>query len=473
MKPSDSVKSFKRTKIIASLGPSTNTYESILGLVKSGADGLVLDFSYGTYDDKKQQIKWIREASKERAKLLSIIAELEGPKVRLGEFDGFVNVTRGQSVQLAYLANYPITGHLPIKYDLSSRVKRGEHLYLYEGKVRLEVSAVRDGVIYAEAQNDGILIAGKTINLPDSDLAGDVITQKDRADMAFISTEDIDFVAQGFIQTGDDVASMHTLMNQLGCKAKLIAKFETKASIEHMEEIIEEADCSLVARDALAVELSPEQIPAIQNRLINLSIAKSKPVIIPVKVLSSTTEARSPTHIEASVVASAVVARVDAVMLGDETASGRNPLEAVKITRKVIRYSELGFAFKINVDETKTSQSNQAAIGRAIVSLAEDVKAAAIVAETRSGATALQIANRRSRVALIAVTSDPRTAQQLALVYGVRSYVRTLDLVATTKLAKWLVSNKILSSGDVIVTASSQKPGVVGTTDTIKVRVLE
>lgn len=463
---------YKRTKIIATVGPSTNSYESVRDLISSGANGLRLNFSHGTNDERVQQINWIRKASKELAKPVAIIADLQGPKIRLGDFDGMVNVTRGQSLQLQYGADYAASGILPTQYDLSKKVKRGERLYMFDGRVRSTVTSIKDGTVHVRIENDGLVIKRKGINLPDTDFGGDVITAKDKKDLAFVSTQDIDYVAQSFVQTAHDLRAMRLLMKNHNIDARLIVKFETKSAIEHMEDIVQEADMVMVARGDLAVEAEPEVVPIVQRQLVALGLKHAKPTIVATQMLASMTDRPEPTRAEVSDVATAVLIGADCVMLSDETAAGMYPIEAVKVMKRVIRYTESNSPLR-TVFPKHEDHSRQGAISGGVISLAESIRARAIVVETKSGASAVQISSLRPEIPLIAVTSDVRTSQQLAVVYDVKSYVRPVHKLAATKLTDYLHETKVFKKGDIVVTASGQYPGVVGTTDTIKVRVLE
>lgn len=463
---------FKRTKIIATVGPSTNTYEAILALIEAGANGIRLHFSHGTHEERSKQIKWIRQASLAYGKPVAIIQDLQGPKIRLGDFDGIVTVAKGQGLSFAYESDYAASGHLPTQYDLSKKVKRGERIYLYDGKLQVTVTNIREGVVYATADNAGILIKRKGMNLPDTDFAGDIITAKDRADLVYGSAQDVDYVALSFVQTAEDIVKLRKLLRTMNSSAKIIAKIETGAAVEHLEEIVQESDAVMIARGDLGVETPAESVPIVQRRIIGLGERYKKPTIVATQLLGSMTQAPEPTRAEVSDIATAVIVGADCVMLSDETASGKYPVEAVETMKRVILYTEnhavLSVTFPDNDEDTR-----QASICRAVVRLADDIGARAIVAETKSGATALHIASFRSVIPVIAVTSDNRVGQQLAIVYGVKSYIRPVDAKAATKLTDWLRKNKVLAKGDVVVTASGRHPGVVGTTDTIKVRVLE
>lgn len=462
---------FKRTKIIATVGPSTNSYEGILSLITSGANGLRLNFSHGTYEERDEQIKWIRKASKAYGKPVAIILDLQGPKIRVGDFDGIINIKTGQGLRFGYKADYERSGIIPTQYDLSKKVKRGERIYLYDGKIKTTVTSVTDGVVHAEAENDGILIKRKGINLPDTDFAGDILTVKDKKDIVFGSTRDFDYVGLSFVQRGSDIEQLRKRLKTLGSKAKIIAKIETKAAIENLEDIMAATDLAMVARGDLAVETAAEAVPMVQRRIISLGLALAKPTIVATQMLASMTEMPEPTRAEVSDVATAVTLGADCVMLSDETANGQYPIEAVQVMKRVTTYTERHSLGSV-VFPDQPDKSRQNTICGAVISLAHKLPANAIVAETHSGATAMQLATRRPEVPLIAVTADTRVAQQLAIVFGVKSYVRASGPLSATKLTNWLCQTKVMKKGDVIVTASGKHPGVVGTTDTIKVRVL-
>ncbi|HEY5153020.1 MAG TPA: pyruvate kinase, partial [Candidatus Saccharimonadales bacterium] len=259
---------FKRTKIIVTVGPSCDSYEAILALIKAGANGIRLNFSHGTTEERTRQIQWIRKASQEYGKPVAIIQDLQGPKIRLGDFDGIVNVKKGQGLSFQYRADYAASGNLPTQYDLSKKVKRGEQIYLYDGKVRTTVTSVRDGVVYVEAANEGILIKRKGMNLPDTDFGGDIITAKDRADLVYGSSQDIDYVALSFVQTAEDIAGLRSLLKSMNSTAKVIAKIETKAAVENVEDIVRESDAVMIARGDLAVETPAESVPIVQRQII-------------------------------------------------------------------------------------------------------------------------------------------------------------------------------------------------------------
>lgn len=469
-----SLKHYKRTKIIATLGPSTDSYEAIKRLIEDGANGIRLNFSHGSHDERTRQIKWIRKASKELKKPVAIIQDLQGPKIRLGEFDDVIPVQTGNTLRLKYNANWVEEGIIPTQYDLSTKVKRGERLYMFDGKVRTKITNVRDGIVYVEAENDGILLKRKGINLPDTDFGGDVITEKDKADLAYGSTQDIDYVAMSFIQSAADVEAMRKLLKNLGGDRKIIAKLETKLAIDNLDEIMKITDAAMVARGDMAVEVSPEVVPVAQRQIISRGLQYGKPTIVATQMLASMTEAPEPSRAEVSDVATAVYLGADCVMLSDETAMGKYPHEAVKMMKRIIMYSQAHGVVRVTFQgQTEKESTRQLAISRGVISMAESIHANAIVAETKTGATVLNIASERPDMPVIAVTDSERTAQQLAIVYDVKAYVQPVSAQAAQKLTEFLRHSQVLKKGDIVVMVSGQHPGVVGTTDTIKIRQLD
>lgn len=474
MKPQLPLTHYKRIKIISTIGPATSNYETVKDLINAGANGIRLNFSHGANEDRIEQIKWIRKASKELGKPVAIIQDLQGPKIRLGEFEGVVPVRTGQILQLDYHAKTREGDVFPVQYDLSSKVKPGERLYIFDGKVRTNVVTAEAGVVTVQVENDGMLLQRKGINLPDTDFGGDVITAKDKKDLAFGATQDIDYVAMSFIQSAQDIRTMRALIQSLKSDRKIIAKIETKLAIDNLDDIMQETDLAMVARGDMAVETAPEHVPIVQRKIVALGLRYGKPTIVATQMLGSMTDMPEPTRAEVSDVATAVLMGADCVMLSEETAMGKYPVDAVKTMKRIILYAQSNDPMKtiypVKEDQPMTTEL---AISRGLISLAKSIKADAIVVETSSGATAIRIASERPNIPIIAVTDRKRTAQQLALVYDVKSYVQPASARAASKLTDFLREQAVFSSGDIIVSASGKYPGIAGSTDTIKVRQLD
>lgn len=468
---------FKRTKILATVGPATNSSEMIEQLIASGVNGLRLNFSHGDYDERTQQIQWIREATQRiSGKPVAILQDLQGPKIRLGMLQHNVEVKTGDELLLDFAAEHDGGLTLPVQYNLAEKVKVGEPIYIFDGKVRTTVIEIpSETAIKLRVENDGTLMSKKGINLPDTDFGGDILTPKDLKDLEYGFTQDIDYVAISFVQSPDDIHNLRQILVSNNSQAQIIAKIETKAAIEPdtLEEIVKAADGIMVARGDLAVEAGAEIVPIVQRRLLGLCRKHGKLSIVATQMMASMVDSPEPTRAEVSDVANAVIQGVDAVMLSDETANGSYPLETVKAMKKVIIYTQdnapVAPIHDINVDDEQLD-----AISSAAVTLAEQLGTDAIIAETKSGATAAMIAAHRPNLPIISVTSLPRVAQQLGLSYANRSYVRPDDPEAGFKLFKELKEDGLFGEGTAkVIIISGQQPGVIGTTDTIKVRVLE
>jgi pyruvate kinase len=466
---------FKRTKILATVGPITSTPEMLEDLIKAGANGLRLNFSHGDYEERTQQIQWIREASARVGKPVAILQDLQGPKIRLGMLKENTPVVKGDEIILDYAAEHEgLT--FPVQYNLAEKVKVGEPIYIFDGKVRTTVIDIpSETAIKLRIENNGTLMSKKGINLPDTDFGGDILTPKDLKDLEYGLTQDIDYVALSFIQSPDDINNLRQILVAGGSDAQIIAKIETKAAIKTdvMEEIVKASDGIMVARGDLAVEAGAEVVPIVQRRLLALCRKHGKLSIVATQMMASMVDNPEPTRAEVSDVANAVIQGADTVMLSDETANGSYPLETVAAMKKVILYTQDN-APVAPIHDIIAKNLQLDAISTAAVTLAEQLKVDAIIAETKSGATASNIAAHRPNLPIISVTSEVKAAQQLALSYANRSYVRPDSAEAGFDLATELKKDGLFgeSSAKVII-VSGQQPGIIGTTDTIKVRVLE
>lgn len=467
-------KVFKRAKIMATVGPATNSYDYILSMVSSGVNGFRLNFSHGTHEERDQQIEWIRKASQEVGKPVAILEDLQGPKIRLGDFEGTISVAMGDEWTLVYGAPLKGDHQLPIQYDISKKIKVGERLYLFDGKIHSQVIEVKPQKVTIHIENDGLLMPRKGINLPDTNFGGDIITQKDREDIDYGIGKDIDYVALSFVQTADDIRRLRTILQKAGSTAKVISKIETQAAIheENLEAIIKESDAVMVARGDLAVETSAEIVPIVQRKILQLAQKHGKISIVATQMLASMQINPQPTRAEVSDVANAVITGADCVMLSDETANGRYPIETIATMKRIIMYTQEQAPFQ-PLFYRESDKSIQDAISSAVITLAHQIDAQAIVCETKSGRTALSIAAHRPSMAIISVTSEPRVAQQLCLLYANKSFLRPDGEKAGLKLAQDLSDQGVLDKGRPIVLVSGRQPGLTGGTDTIRVRILE
>ncbi|MGH7218348.1 MAG: pyruvate kinase [Candidatus Microsaccharimonas sp.] len=466
---------FKRTKILATVGPITSTPEMLESLISTGVNGLRLNFSHGDYEERTEQIRWIREASDRIGKPVAILQDLQGPKIRLGMLNENTAVKKGDEIILDHAAEH--NGFtFPVQYNLAEKVKVGEPIYIFDGKVRTTVLEITsETAIKLRVENDGVLMSKKGINLPDTDFGGDILTPKDLRDLEYGLTQDIDYVALSFVQSAEDIHNLRQILVAGGSQAQIIAKIETKAAVkpEAMEQIVKASDGIMVARGDLAVEAGAEIVPIVQRKLLALCRKHGKLSIVATQMMASMVDNPEPTRAEVSDVANAVIQGADTVMLSDETANGSYPLETVAAMKKVILYTQDN-ANVAPIHDIIPKNIQLDAISTAAVALAEQLGVDAIIGETKSGATAATIAAHRPNLPIISVTSEQKAAQQLALSYANRSYVRDDAPEAGFDLAKELHSQGYFGEGPAkVIIVSGQQPGVVGTTDTIKVRVLE
>lgn len=470
---------FKRTKILATLGPVTSTPEKITQLIDAGVNGFRFNFSHGSHEERLDQIQWIRDASRASGRNIAVLQDLQGPKIRLGTLnDNHYEVKAGDEFVLDNAAEHH-DNVLPVQYNLADKVKVGEPVYLFDGKIATTVVAIEsDTAIKLRAENDGFLMSKKGINLPDTDFGGDILTEKDLSDIEFGATQDYDFVALSFVQDEDDIHNLRQILTSHGSTAQIIAKVETKAAIKPatLEAIVKASDGVMVARGDLAVEAGAEVVPIVQRQIISLCRKYGKLSIVATQMMASMVDAPEPTRAEVSDVATATVDGADAVMLSDETANGKYPVEAVSAMRKTIKYTQENWpvgSAKYG-GEVAADDSRRNAIARAAVTIAQEVGADAIVAETKSGATAANIAKMRPNLPICAVTSNPRAAQQLALTFATRSFVRPDGEKAGLELARELQATHYFGSSAplTVVIVSGRQPGLAGGTDTVRVRVI-
>lgn len=472
---------FKRTKILATIGPATNSAEMVEAVIMAGVNGCRLNCSHGSNEERDQQIKWIRAAARKKGRSVAILQDLQGPKIRLGMLVGNrLDLRAGDEVVLESRDGYEHDGGMmvPVQYNLAEKVKVGEPLSMFDGLVKAEVIEITsDTAIKVKVLNDGFIMSKKGLNLPDTDFGGDILTPKDIADIEYGAECDYDYVSLSFVQSAEDIVRLKQMLLSLGSTAKVIAKIETKKAIlsdEHLEEIVRVADGIMVARGDMAVEVGAEVVPIVQRKLIAMCRAHAKLCIVATQMLSSMVESPEPTRAEVSDVATAVVQGADVVMLSDETANGKYPLETVQAMKKVILYTQ-NHSKVASIAQTPVGEKSEVydAISSAAARLAEQIDADVVVCQTASGMTATTMAAQRPNVPIISVTSNERVANQLALIYANASFVRPYNEHFGCDLAKELKQSNYLQMKDgkkdlltVIVSGDNNKAG----TDTIRVR---
>lgn len=459
---------FKRTKIIATVGPVTNSYEAILAMIESGVNALRLNFSHGTHEQHARVIGWARAAAKKIGKPIAIIQDLQGPKLRIGELPAEgLELVAGENVKLAYQADFFTDGIIPTQHDFADKVRPGETIFLYDGKFRLSVTKIHNRVIGARVQSGGILLSRKGINLPDTDLQGAIITPKDIADIDFALKNDVDYIALSFVQTPGDVLRLKEHLQQNKSDMGVIAKIETKLALDNVEAIVEVSDGVMVARGDLATEAGSEVVPIVQREIVGLARKHAKIAIVATQMLVSMLDSPQPSRADVSDVATAVIIGTDAVMLSEESAVGRFPIETIQTMKRIIKYTEQNLPVEplfFNLSDRSTEGS----VTAAVITLAHQLEAKAIITETSSGKTGRTIAASRPRMPIIMATNDKKVAQQLAIVYGSKPfYFPSAKKLSAESLAR-LKTLRSLQRGDYVVLTYGTQPGVSGGTSTLQ-----
>ncbi|WP_019550763.1 pyruvate kinase [Thermus scotoductus] len=467
---------FKRTKIVATLGPASDSKEAIRALAEAGADVFRLNFSHGTHEEHRRRAAWVREVGKELGKTLAILQDLQGPKIRIGRFkEGRVELKAGQPF---ILTRAPVEGdetRVSITYKgLPEDVAPGQVLLLDDGRLRLRVERIQGDEIHTVVELGGILSDSKGINVPGSDLSIPALSEKDIQDLALGAELGVDWVAVSFVRTRDDLLLARHYLARHGSRARLMAKIEKPSAVHRFEEILEEADGIMVARGDLGVEMPLEEVPIMQKRLILKAIAAGKPVITATQMLESMVQNPSPTRAEASDVANAIFDGTDAVMLSAETAAGAYPVEAVATMARIARVVESSpeFLQKLNVLRPAPTPTIQDAIAQAADDIVEAVDAKAIVVFTATGSSARRIARTRPKVPILALTPNPEVERQLALVWGVLPHLapdpQDTDDMVRIALEKAKACG-LAQVGERVVIAAGVPFGVQGTTNLIRV----
>lgn len=465
---------YRKTKIVCTIGPASWDYETMKKMAKAGMDVVRLNMSHGKQEEKAVQISLARRISKELNKPMAIFADLQGPKLRLGTIDGIKRITTGDILKIS--TEPKDETELPIQFDLTPYAKSGDRMFLNDGLIELKITSVNGKTITGKAENSGVVSSNKGVNVPDTNIGSASFTPKDEADTIFALKAGVDFIALSFVQTAKDIQPVKKLIAEYNPKAKIMVKIEKKEAINNLEEIVKESHTIMVARGDLAIETNNAQVPIYQERMIKLCRQYQKPVIVATQMLESMTENPRPTRAEVSDVANAVLDQVDAVMLSAESASGKYPVESVVTMKSIIDSVEShpDFHHPIHVDweNFKSEQLSFMAIAASATALGQRVGAKAIVTGTATGNTAIISSNFRPEARIIAITHDEQTKNQLALVWGVEPLV--VRPTANFNLFYDHVMDELarghnLKKGDKVVIVIGTTAGVSGTTNTIKV----
>ena len=463
----------RRTKIIATLGPASSTAEILARLFQAGADVFRLNFSHGTYDDHAERFRLIRELEDKFDRPIGILADVQGPKLRVGEFaGGRVHLQTGQPFRLDL---NPTPGNatrcnLPHP-EIIEAAAIGTSLLLDDGKLRLRVLRKRGDGLETEVVVGGPLSNRKGVNVPDVALPIPALTAKDRADLAFALDHGVNYIGLSFVQRAEDVAEARALA---AGRAWIMTKMEKPQALDNLDAILALSDCVMVARGDLGVELPPEEVPLAQKRIVRAARQRGLPVVVATQMLESMITSPSPTRAEASDVATAVFDGADAVMLSAETAAGQYPYEAVNMMDRIIARVEQDPGWRDGIETTRPApeSSTSGAIATAARQVCHTIGARTIVAFTATGRTALRIARERPEAPVLGLTPDLETARRLALVWGVHAVV-VAELhsmtEAVSRASRLSLAEGFAARGDTIVVAAGVPFGKSGSTNALRV----
>jgi pyruvate kinase len=463
----------KRTKILATIGPASNSPMMIEGLINAGTNLFRLNFSHGSHEAHLETLKTIRSISKKLRVIVGVLQDISGPKVRIGEIERPFELKKGD--RLLFVAK-EIVGHQtsPNRYTVSinypkilERIKVGEYIYLYDGTIRAKVISV--GLqVEVEVENHGILSSKKGVNFPNTEIGIDILTEKDRADIAWGIEHKVDLFAISFVQNASDIKRVRALLDGYG--GKIIAKIEKFDAIEHIDAILKASDGLMVARGDLGIEVPYYEVPTLQKMLIRKANESAKPIITATQMLLSMTKSQNATRAEVSDVANAVLDGTDIVMLSEESAIGDDPIHVVKTMHSIIRQTEKIYPFRRK--ETWKAYDKDDIIERSVVNIADKLGATGILSLTSSGWSTVKISRFRPRSKVYAFAHKRRLLNQLSALWGVMPIAKIPVLPPSKMIQAMLIeldnAGKLDKQG-LYITTIGYPAGVPGSTNTIKI----
>jgi len=465
----------RRTKIVCTIGPASESSEKVHALLDAGMDVARLNFSHGTHEEHGRRIAILKQEAAKFGKHLGILLDTKGPEVRTGKVpEGGITLENGTEFSLDTDLSQGDQHRVGITYtDLWKKISQGTHILIDDGQLDLEVTSTEQGIIRTIVRNGGILKSQKGVNAPGALIDLPAVTERDIEDIRFGISQGIDFIAASFTRKAVNILDVRRIVEEMNANVHIIAKIESQEGINNLDAILEVADGLMVARGDLGVEIPVEEVPIRQKEMIRKCNLLGKPVIVATQMLDSMIRQPRPTRAEASDVANAILDGTDAIMLSGETAAGLFPVEAVHMMDKIAKRTE---QIGSNRQASRQAQKNVAeAISFASYTIANDLLAAAILTPTHSGLTARMISKYRPRALIVAATPFDTTARQLALQWGVQPLIvpqsagtdEMLSVAVNTSLNK-----NLINAGDVVVITAGVPIGKVGSTNMIKVQIM-
>jgi pyruvate kinase len=467
----------RRAKIVCTLGPATHAYDRVKALVDAGMDVARFNLSHGSYAEHEERYHRVRQAADDTGRSVGTLADLQGPKIRLGSFqEGPVLLERGDSFTISVEPGADGDRHLcgTTYHGLANDVAVGERILVDDGKVTLEVRRIEGPLIHTVVVEGGMVSDHKGLNLPGVAVSVPALSDKDEADLRWALRTGFDVIALSFVRSALDIKDVHRIMEEEGRRLPVIAKIEKPQAVENIEEIVAAFDGIMVARGDLGVELPLEQVPIVQKRAIKLAKRNAKPVIVATQMLDSMVDNSRPTRAEASDVANAVIDGTDAVMLSGETSVGKYPVETVRTMARIVEAAEEDILAKglPPLTERNKPRTQGGAVARAAADMGDFLGAKFLVAFTQSGDTVRRLSRYRSPIPVLAFTPEPATRSQLSLTWGVETFlgphVDSTDAMVD-QVDELLLKYGRCAKGDTVVITAGSPPGVSGTTNLVRV----
>ncbi|MEO1784268.1 pyruvate kinase [Thermodesulfobium sp. 4217-1] len=469
---------FRKTKIICTLGPSTDDPDILYSFVEKGMDVARFNFSHGDYEDHFRRIQMVREASKKLKKEVALMLDTKGPEIRVGKFKtGSAQLNKGQKFILTAKEVDGDEGIVSLTYpDLVSRVKKGNVIVLSDGLISLLVDETDDKNIYTTVMNNGVLKDHKRVAVPGVFLDMQFLSEKDINDIKFGVEHEMDFIAASFVQNAANILEIRRVLEENNSNIDIIAKIENKFGIDNIDEILKAADGIMVARGDMGIEIPNEDVPLIQKELIKKANKVGKPVITATQMLESMINNPHPTRAEASDVANAILDGTDAIMLSGETAAGNYPLEAMEMMARISVKTETSLDYKtIFLSKGLNQKTTTDAISHATVQISHELDAAAIISITQSGYTAKMVSKYRPNAFIIGVSSDIKMVRKMKLIWGVYpiicSRTNNIEEMVLEAISR-SNATKLINEGDLIVITAGVPIGATGTTNMVRVHVV-
>ena len=464
----------RRAKIVATLGPATDDLAIVQKLIKAGLNVARLNMSHGDHSDHKKRLDLVRTAAKLEGKEIAVLADLQGPKIRVGTFgNGPVSLVNGQNFIIT-IDNF--TGDkekVSTTYKgLTGDVKKGDPILIDDGKIRLEVIEVKGNDVLTKVIEGGTISNSKGINLPGVAVNVPAMSDKDEADLIWALDNDCDLIALSFVRSAKDIEDVHKIMDKKGKRLPIVAKIEKPQAVENLADILQAFDAIMIARGDLGVELPYEVVPLVQKQAIQMARQVGKPVIVATQMLESMINSSRPTRAEASDVANAVLDGADALMLSGETSVGDNPVGVVETMARIIEHVEVEALEQLPKLESEDQGSTGRAVTTAAVAVGKATKSKYLIAFTETGRSVRLMARHRSSTQILAFTTDEKVQRQLAMIWGTETFhtdtvQHTDDMVATVD--RHLTTNNLAKYGELVVVVAGVPPGVPGTTNGMRV----